>query len=405
MKHMRLLLLIGTAMLLSVGLLGCGSDDPTPTVAKAIPTATAAAIATPTPSNSGSSKSPAPVPTATPRPVAKEPTPTPARDMAAYFGGKKITIVVGTEAAGGYDLMARFFSKFAPKHFPGNPRFVVQNISGAGGLRGFQTMVKRDPNGLHALTMTSGLIKSELVGIDVPDLDLNTINWVGSPTWVEDDYSICADRLVVKSWAEALARKEPLTMAATSPGGRVPLGAHFVELAGGPIKMVFGYSGSSSTLAALQRGETSASTCIQRRDPKLFPELVENNRWVPLFWWNKKPDQAYLDQLGGPDPYYIFDLPGMNYTDAQKHMFETVVKLDKYLRMYVLHPDTPADIVAVWRQAFADTINDPEMIEAAQVGGYYTGLGDPEAFVDLFPTIRNLPPESIKMLQTLLGKS
>jgi len=265
-------------------------------------------------------------------------------------------------------------------------------------------MMKQKADGLTTQTMVSGLIKSELVNIDIPDLDLKTIKFVGSPTWVPDDYMICADRNVVSKWEDAWNLDKPLNLGSTSPGGRVPMGAHFVELAGGPMKVTFGYSGTTATLAAIERGETSASTCIERRDPRYAPEMVKDKRWVPLFWWNEKPKKEFIEKLGGPDPYHIFDLPGMKYTKVQKDTFTAVATLDKFLRMYVLHPDTPADIHEVWKKGFAATINDKEFINAAKVGGYTTGLGAPKDFVALFPTIRGLPPEGIKLLQQLLGK-
>ena len=51
-----------------------------------------------------------------------------------FYQGKTIRIVVGSDSGGLYDLWARLFAKHMPKHIPGNPNMIVQNMPGAGGL-------------------------------------------------------------------------------------------------------------------------------------------------------------------------------------------------------------------------------------------------------------------------------
>jgi tripartite-type tricarboxylate transporter receptor subunit TctC len=48
--------------------------------------------------------------------------------------------VVGFAPGGGYDTFSRILAKYAPKYVPGNPKFVVQNLAGAGGERTFQAI-------------------------------------------------------------------------------------------------------------------------------------------------------------------------------------------------------------------------------------------------------------------------
>ena len=96
-----------------------------------------------------------------------EPTPTPSRDMEAYFSGKTIKVVVGFAPGGGYDVFGRLFAKYAPKHFPGSPRFVVQNVDGAGGERVFKT-IDGKTDGLSVAVAHPRFFKRELLGADVP---------------------------------------------------------------------------------------------------------------------------------------------------------------------------------------------------------------------------------------------
>ena len=57
-----------------------------------------------------------------------------AQAQTPFYQGKTITIVVGTKAGDVYDLYPRLLSEFWPKHFPGSPNIIVQNVPGAGSL-------------------------------------------------------------------------------------------------------------------------------------------------------------------------------------------------------------------------------------------------------------------------------
>ena len=51
-----------------------------------------------------------------------------------FYQGKTIRIIVGNLAGDAYDLWARIFAQHMGKYIPGNPTFIVQNMTGAGGV-------------------------------------------------------------------------------------------------------------------------------------------------------------------------------------------------------------------------------------------------------------------------------
>ena len=51
-----------------------------------------------------------------------------------YYQGKQIRVVVGFTSGGFYDRWARLFSRHMPKHIPGKPEMIVQNMPGAGSV-------------------------------------------------------------------------------------------------------------------------------------------------------------------------------------------------------------------------------------------------------------------------------
>lgn len=54
--------------------------------------------------------------------------------QAPFYQGKTIRLIVGFTPGGVYDQYARILSRFMPKHIPGNPEIIVQNMPGAGSL-------------------------------------------------------------------------------------------------------------------------------------------------------------------------------------------------------------------------------------------------------------------------------
>ena len=56
-----------------------------------------------------------------------------AQDVASFYKGRQVSIIVGSSAGGGYDLYGRLIARHMGKHLPGNPVMVVSNMPGAGG--------------------------------------------------------------------------------------------------------------------------------------------------------------------------------------------------------------------------------------------------------------------------------
>ena len=89
------------------------------------------------------------------------------RDMQQYFAGKTITIIVGSSAGGGADYNARLFARYASKHFPGKPNFIVQNLPGSDQLRGLQAGMRARPNGLTAASLNARWAIQSILGEDL----------------------------------------------------------------------------------------------------------------------------------------------------------------------------------------------------------------------------------------------
>src|SRR4051812_25783822 len=77
------------------------------------------------------------------------PAPASAQD---FYAGKTLKIIVGLEAGGTVDTMARLFVSYLRRHIPGNPLVVIQNMPSAAGVGATNFVYeKAEPDGLTIL--------------------------------------------------------------------------------------------------------------------------------------------------------------------------------------------------------------------------------------------------------------
>src|SRR5580658_3580250 len=53
-----------------------------------------------------------------------------------FYKGRTISLVIASNASGGYDTYGRLLARYIPKYLAGTPSVVAQNMPGAAGLRG-----------------------------------------------------------------------------------------------------------------------------------------------------------------------------------------------------------------------------------------------------------------------------
>src|SRR4051812_3811511 len=65
--------------------------------------------------------------------------------VADFYKGKRITLIVSYGPGGGYDVYARILSRYISKYIPGNPSIILQNMPGAGSLKGANYIYNNAP--------------------------------------------------------------------------------------------------------------------------------------------------------------------------------------------------------------------------------------------------------------------
>src|SRR5256885_15738757 len=136
------------------------------------------------------------------------------------FAGKTVTIVVGYKAGGGYDATARLLARYLPKHLPGKPTVIVQNMPGANSIIAANHMYNvAKPDGLTIGTFNRNLPIAQLTGVQGVKFDIIKFAWIGSAA---NETTILAirDDLPYKTFDELRKAKEPVGIGPTGPGAQ-----------------------------------------------------------------------------------------------------------------------------------------------------------------------------------------
>src|SRR5437764_8970548 len=97
-----------------------------------------------------------------------------------FFEGKPIPLFAGPSAGGGTDITASLIARHMERYIPGNPRILVANKPGAGGMIAVNELYNRSkPDGLTMSTMNTGSLFGLATGNDALKFDLQKFIWVG----------------------------------------------------------------------------------------------------------------------------------------------------------------------------------------------------------------------------------
>jgi tripartite-type tricarboxylate transporter receptor subunit TctC len=280
--------------------------------------------------------------------------PAAAQGVEEFYRGKGIALYIGTAPGGGYDNYGRLVGRHLSKHMPGYPTIVPMNMEGAGSLKLANWLYNAAPrDGLAIAVMNRGTAFEPLLGLrELTRFDATQFNWIGTPT---NDMSVCV------AWtASGLEHfndlyERPLYVGSTGGGSGTDVFPKVINgTLGTQMRIVSGYPGGNDIDFAMERGEVdgrcswSWSSILSGKKEWLDQGLITPFLQLSL---EHNPDL--------PDVPNIMDLA---QNDEQLQIFRLMFARETLGYPFLAPPGIPADRVAALRQAFADTMEDPEFI-------------------------------------------
>jgi tripartite-type tricarboxylate transporter receptor subunit TctC len=268
------------------------------------------------------------------------------------FAGKTVQLIIGFGPGGGYDLWGRTLARHIGKHLPGNPTVTPQNLEGAGSYRAANFIYKVAPkDGTAFGIIARDVALGPLTGAPGAQFNPTRFSWIGSPV-TETNVCIAIGTAEVKSVQDLLTK--PLTVGDTGPGtGTRSYPKVLNEFLGMKFKIVGGYPSSAEVFLAMERGE------VQGICESLDSIKLRRPDWIP----GKKV--AVLFQGGSERNPALNDVPSvldLARNDEQRQAIEFLYAGQGIGRPFVAPPGLPPDRLAMLRQAFDATMEDPDFV-------------------------------------------
>ena len=273
-------------------------------------------------------------------------------DVAAFYRGKQLRMVVGSAVGGGYDLFARIVARHIVNHIPGRPHIIVQNQPAAGGAVMTNQLYGQGPkDGTVIGVPINGIPTAPLLQSGI-QFDATKLIWVGS-TNREAYVAFVWHSAPVESIADLRSRE--VVVGATTPGTTMvdfPLLVN--DILGFKFKIVRGYQGTPQINLAIERGEVQGMGGIGWASVK-----AQTPHWIS----DKKI--KVLAQYGLERHPELSDVPTMlelAKSNADRQAMTMLFARTEYGRPYFLPPDVPEERVAALRRAFDATMKDTAFI-------------------------------------------
>ena len=304
--------------------------------------------------------------------------------QSSFYEGKTVSVIIGA-TGGSLELAARIVTRHLGKHLAGRPNVVLQNMPGAAHLvatNHVYTVAK--PDGLTLLAANPSVGMAQLTRVEAVRFDLRKFEWLGSSGADGVAMAIRPD-LPYKSWQELKASGRELVVGTTGPGSNAHDFPLFLkEFAGAKFKLVSGYKANADILLAVERKEVDAwaafaTTIKLAADRGAVRPILRGRVAIPGFENLPIDEELATSPLG-------------------KAMMGIRAAPLVIGRAFAAPPGTPADRMALLRDAFAKTVRDPEFVAEAKKAKIDTGYIPAEEVARLFTGLLDQPPEVQKEL-------
>jgi tripartite-type tricarboxylate transporter receptor subunit TctC len=322
--------------------------------------------------------------------------------QASYYQGKTLNIVVGTKAGDVYDLYPRLLAEYLPKHIPGNPNIIVQNMPGAASLIAANHVYNvAKPDGLTIGAIYPALYFDQLIKKPEAKYDWAKWQWIGSPVKSNHLLYMRADTPYksVDDVRKATTAPKCGATGIASTGYYMP--KLMEEVLGSKFDIVSGYVSGQDIDLAVERGELQCRaftiTAFHAREP--FISWRKKNFVNVLIQTGNKRDPRLKDS---PTIYELMDRYKVG--DAGRSLSKVILASGDFGRPLVFAPGTPPDRVKILREAFDKTVVEAAFLAEAERRRLEIDPTQWDEMESLAKDVMATPPDVVGRMRKLLGE-
>jgi tripartite-type tricarboxylate transporter receptor subunit TctC len=324
------------------------------------------------------------------------------RAQSPFYAGKTITVLAGVSAGSAYDLYARLMAQHMGKHIPGNPTFVVQNMTGAGSIIGANYLYNvSKPDGLTIGAIQPSIFFNQLMNQKEVKFDWGKFTWIGSSDKSDHLLYMRAD-LPYKSLADVRRAPEPPKCGSTgagTSGSYIP--KMLEEILGTKFTIVAGYQGGGEIDLAVERGELQCRALT----------IQAYHSREPYHTWRRTNFARIVMQTGRTRDPRIADAPTLHELmnehktpESGRRLVPPVMAGSDFGRPIIAPPGVPPDRIKILRDAFNKTMADPELLAEAKRKNFDIAPTLGEELEALAKEVVAQPPEIVERLKNLMSQ-
>lgn len=317
----------------------------------------------------------------------------------SFYEGKSIRMIVSTSPGGGNDTYSRLIARHMPRHIPGRPRIIVQNMPGGGGVIAANFLyeqARRDGTVMEQVNW--GVWHYQAIRDKRARFDFNKMYAVGVAV-IENTLIYCRkDRFTSLEDIRKSGR-----LAKVGASGRQSTGftlGNLIEKVLGlkVFEFIIAYPGARQYSLALRQGELDCSGNTQASFLDQLGDMLEKGELVPL---------AQSGTLEGkrdpkfPDVPLVMELPT---TSEGKEIAAATFFFSHYGRPYALPAGVPEDRVKILRDAFWQTMQDPKFLAEAKKLHRPIEPARGEKLQEIWKNDLNPSPKMLEIVQDIFGR-
>lgn len=317
-------------------------------------------------------------------------------DVASFYAGKTVRIVVGVGVGSGYDINARVIARHIGNHIPGKPQIVVQNQPGAGSLTMTHTLYANGPKDGTAIGAShQGLTGAPLLTPEAVRFDPNKINWLGSSNR-ETQITYSWHTVPIRTIDDIRTRK--FVVGSQAPGSSqndFPVALN--KLFGLNFSVVNGYESTAKIHLAMESGEVHGIAAVNWSSLlSLQPKWIEEKKVNLIGQFAMRPHKDLAKV-----PMWL----DLAKTEADKQAMQLLLSRLETGRPFFLPPDVPAARVTALRRAFDATMKDPAFLAEAEKSKLEVDPMTGEELAQFVAKLAATPPDVVKRVKdSMAGK-
>ena len=305
-----------------------------------------------------------------------------AQPAADFYRGKTLRMLIGYGPGGGYDIYGRLVAEFLPRHLPGSPTIVPQNMPGAGSFVAAKYMYDVAPKDGTVLGSLAQTLALDSMTNTSARLDVAKMPYLGRVVTNIDTGSALL-RSGIRSFDDVRAKQY---VVGASGGGSttVLIPTALNTYAGAKFKLVRGYSGTTDILLAMERGEVDIVGAYGL--PGL---MVSNPGWV------QRGEATILYQASLTRHRLLPNvptLPELAQSDEGREVLHAAASTGEIGRSILTTPGVPPERLAALRSAFLAMLRDPDFLAACEKRNLMVDGAAGEAIDDIVRETLRLPP-------------